>query len=173
MKGFVRISLILFAVLITGKAAAAQVDPFNRERQREEDGKIVKEMLAKAQSEREKKEYEALLEKANTALELSEELEKAFELEQKLSADDKRLAELEKVVKKIRDDLGGDDDEEDDPDADNTGPRDVKDAFLALHRSTLKMVDEVRKTTRFSISVAAIRSSNNVLKLVRFLRFKN
>ena len=56
MRGLVRISLIVFAVLSAGTAVSAQMDPFNRERQREEDAKIVKEMLAKQQSEREKKE---------------------------------------------------------------------------------------------------------------------
>lgn len=173
MRGLVRISLIVFAVLSAGTAVSAQMDPFNRERQREEDAKIVKEMLAKQQSEREKKEHEELLKRADSALELSDALEKAFEQGHQLSADDKRLAELEKVVKKIRDDLGGDDDEEDEAKAAEERPRDVKDAFMALRRSTLKLVDEVKKTTRYSISVAAIRSSNNVLKLVRFLRFRN
>ena len=173
MNSLVRISLFLTCVLIAGTAASAQVDPFNRDRHREEDAKIVKEMLAKAQSEREKKEHEELLERADTALELSDELEKVFEEGQHLAVDDKRLVELEKVVKKIRDDLGGDDDEEEESNADDERPKDVKGAFLALRKSTLKMVDEVKKTTRFSISVAAIRSSNNVLKLVRFLRLRN
>ena len=173
MRGLLRISLIVFAVLFSGSAVSAQMDPFNRERQREEDAKIVKEMLAKQQSEREKKEYEELLKRADSALELSDELEKEFEEGHHLGADDKRLAELEKVVKKIRDDLGGDDDEDDEARKNEEGPKDVKDAFLALRKSTLQLVDEVKKTTRYSISVAAIRSSNNVLKLVRFLRFRN
>ena len=173
MKAFVRITLVLLGVLLAGTAVSAQVDPFNRDRQREEDAKIVKEMLAKAQSEREKKDHEELLERADTALALSDELEKVLEQGQHLTADDKRLVELEKVVKKIRDDLGGDDDEDEEAYVNDERPKDVKDAFLALRRSTLRMVDEVKKTTRFSISVAAIRSSNNVLKLVRFLRFKN
>jgi hypothetical protein len=33
-------------------------------------------------------------------------------------------------------------------------------------------VDELKKTTRFSISAIAIQSSNTVLKLVRFLRLR-
>ena len=171
------ISLIVFAVLFGSVAVSAQIDPFNRDprrAEREEEAKIVKEMLAKQQSEREKKEHEELLKRADTALELSDELDKAFEEGDQLSTEDKRLAELEKVVKKIRDDLGGDDDEdEDESRAVNEGPKDVKDAFLALRRSTLELVEEVKKTTRYSISVAAIRSSNSVLKLVRFLRFRN
>lgn len=178
MRIFRSISLIVFAVLFGSVAVSAQIDPFNRDprrAEREEEAKIVKEMLAKQQSEREKKEHEELLKRADTALELSNELDKAFEEGDQLSIEDKRLAELEKVVKKIRDDLGGDDDDEDEDEAGaaNEGPKDVKDAFLALRKSTLELVDEVKKTTRYSISVAAIRSSNSVLKLVRFLRFRN
>ena len=173
MKFLVRIVFLVFLAAAADTAVSAQVDPFNRDRQREEEEKIVKEMLAKQQSELEKKEHEELLKRADTALELSDELEKAFEEGHHVAGDDKRLVELEKVVKKIRDELGGDDDLEDDEDAAKGRPMDVKDAFLVLRKSTLQLVDEVKKTTRYSISVAAIRSSNNVLKLVRFLRFGN
>ena len=173
MRVLVRILFLVLIAAAAGTAVSAQRDPFNRDREREEEEKIVKEMLAKQQSEREKKEHEELLKRADTALELSDELEKAFEEGQQLPADDKRLAELEKVVKKMRDDMGGDDDKQDDENAAEERPRDVKQAFLALRKSTLQLVDEVKKTTRYSISVAAIRSSNNVLKLVRFLRFGN
>ncbi len=173
MRFLVRILFLVFIAAAAGTAVSAQRDPFDRDRQREEEEKIVKEMLAKQQSEREKKEHEELLKRADTALELSDELEKAFEEGHQVAGDDKRLAELEKVVKKIRDDMGGDDDKEDNEEAVKDRPRDVKDAFLALRKSTLQLVDEVKRTTRYSISVAAIRSSNNVLKLVRFLRFGN
>lgn len=160
-------------LILASASAHAQTDPFNRDQQRREDEKIVKDMLAKQQSEREKKEHEELLRRADTALELADELNEAFQRASVLSAADaKKLAELEKVVKKIRDDLGGDDDEEGEKEAENR-PRDVKSAFIALRKSTLQLVDEVKKTTRFSISAAAIQSSNTVLRLVRFLRFRN
>ena len=79
----------------------AQIDPFNRDAaRREEDAKIVKDMLAKQQSERDKKEHEALLKRAENALEISDELEKALEETQRLTpAEEKKLVELEKVVK--------------------------------------------------------------------------
>ena len=161
-------------VLIAGAVSGfGQADPFNRDPRREEDAKIVKDMLSKQQSEREKKEHEELLKRAETALEISDDLEKALEEgEQLTSAEEKKLVELEKVVKKIRDDLGGDDDEEAEK-AVESGPRDIRDAFNALRKSTLQLVEEVKKTTRFSISAAAIQSSNTVLRLVRLLRFRN
>lgn len=154
--------------------AYAQVDPFNRDRQREEDAKIVKDMLAKQQSAREKKEHEELLKRADTALEISNDLEKAFEESSSLSeSDEKKLVELERVVKKIRDDLGGDDDVEEELELAESRPKDVRDAFESLRKTTVGLVDEVRKTTRYSVSAAAIQSSNAVLRLVRFLRFGN
>ena len=172
MRILLQIVSVLFSVLIVGVVVGfGQADPFNRDPRREEEAKIIKDMLSKQQSEREKKEHGELLERADTALELSDELEKALQDGRRLtSAEEKKLVELEKVVKKIRDDLGGDDDEEAEKEG---GPRDVKDAFIALRKSTLELVDEVKKTTRFSISAAAIQSSNTVLRLVRFLRFRN
>ena len=159
--------------MVGAASGFGQTDPFNRDPRREEDAKIVKDMLAKQQSEREKKEHEELLKRAETALEISDDLEKALEDGKPLTApEEKKLAELEKVVKKIRDDLGGDDDEEAEKGT-GSGPRDIKDVFSALRKSTLQLVDEVKKTTRFSISAAAIQSSNTVLRLVRLLRFRN
>lgn len=155
--------------------AQGQVDPFNRDprREREEEAKIIRDMLAKQQSERDKKEHEELLKRAESALEISDELEKALQEGGQLNpAEEKKLVELEKVVKKIRDDLGGDDDEETEKEG-ASGPKDVKDIFVALRKSTIQLVDEVNKTTRFSISAAAIQSSNTVLRLVRLLRFRN
>jgi hypothetical protein len=40
-----------------------------------------------------------------------------------------------------------------------------------LQNNTVKLVDELRKTTRYSVSVVAVESSNLLLKVVRFLRF--
>ena len=66
--------------------------------------------------------------------------------------------------------------ETDDPVAanseDNPKPSNLEEGFKYLQSTTTKLVDELKKTTRFSISVVAIQTSNNVLKLVRFLRLK-
>ena len=154
-------------------AGYGQTDPFGRDPRREEEAKVIKDMLAKQQSEREKKEHEELLKRAETALLISDDIEKALEDAKELtSAEEKKLVELEKVVKKIRDDLGGDEDEEAENEAES-GPKDLRDVFVALRKSTLQLVEEVKKTTRFSISAAAIQSSNTVLRLVRSLKFRN
>ena len=108
---------------------------------------------------------------------LADQLETAFSNNGSLSAEDKvRLASLEEVVEKIRKELGGEDDGPDGAlqmmDADEPRPSTAEEAFRFLHSTTIKLVDELKKTTRFSISAIAIQSSNNVLKLVKFLRLR-
>ena len=164
---------LVVAVIGVSVSSAQQRDPFSRDPHREEEARIVKEMLSKQQTEREKKEHEELLKRADSVLDLSSQLENAFDASPTLSAADaKKLMELEKVVRKIRDELGGDDDETEEEKVEER-PRDVREAFAALRKSAVNLVEEVKKTTRFSISAAAIQSSNAVLRLVRFLRFRN
>jgi len=138
----------------------------------------LKEMLIKQQIIREKKDYEEMLERGEEALRITKQLQASFEQNKSLSSEDRaRLASLENTVEKIRKELGGGDDTEIAPaEESNTEevpkPSSVEDAFKYLQQTTVKLVDELKKTTRFSISVIAIQTSNNVLKLVRFLRFK-
>jgi hypothetical protein len=136
----------------------------------------VGEMVEKQRILRQKKEYGEMLKRGDEALKLSEELETSFNESESLSPKDlERLAALEKVVGKIRGDLGGGDD--DDKLEDSTGPennarRDVVSAFKFLRSSTVRLVDELKKSSRFSISVAAVESSNAVIRIARFLRLK-
>ena len=41
-----------------------------------------------------------------------------------------------------------------------------------LKTSTAKLVDELKKTTRFSLSATAIQTSNAVLTVARFMRIR-
>jgi molecular chaperone DnaK (HSP70) len=92
--------------------------------------KNIKESLAKSRIEKEKKEFDELLGRGAEALKLSEELEKSFKQNSKLSAEDqKKLDRLEKLVKKIRNELGGDGGEENDVE-DN--PSTIKNALETL-----------------------------------------
>ena len=115
------------------------------------------------------------MKRGDDALKLSEELENSFEKSDTLTTKDlEKLQELEKVVGKIRSELGGNDDDEDDDSSgpENNAKQSTAGAFKFLRDSTIKLVDELKKTTRFSISAAAIQSSNTVLRIARFLRLK-
>ncbi len=134
-----------------------------------------RESLEKTRIEKEKKEYDQMIERGEEALNISEQLETAYAAQGKLSEKEvAKLATVEKIVKKIRDELGGDDDDES-----NAEPRaniralSRADAIKSLRSSTSTLYDELKKTTRFSISATAIQSTNAVLKLARFLRISN
>jgi hypothetical protein len=137
-------------------------------------------MLAKQRLEREKKDYEEMLDRGEEALRLTKQLEVSFEQNKGFSQQDRgRLEALEKVVVKIRKELGADDDayeKEKDriamPPPEELRPSTVEEAFNYLRSTTSKLVDELKKTTRFSVSVIAIQTSNTALKLVKFLRLR-
>ncbi len=133
------------------------------------------EMLAKQRAARDKKDHEEMLERGEEALRLAKQLEASFAQNQDLSRQDKaRLESLEVTVRKIREELGGDDDDDESAAgaADESKPSTIEEAFKYQQSTTVKLVDELKKTTRFSISAVAIQTSNNVLKLVRFLRLR-
>ncbi len=47
----------------------------------------------------------------------------------------------------------------------------LKSAILALNEKAAGLLDELKKSTRYSISVAAIQGSNIIIRLVRYIRF--
>jgi hypothetical protein len=176
--------LILAVLLLTAAAVESHAqdlpDASSRSgRSRRDDQPLgLKEMMAKQKVERERKEHEEMLERGDEALRLTKQLEMSYEQNNGFSSQDRsRLESLEKVVAKIRKELGGDDDNESDnvndaKPVDEPRPSTMEEAFDYLKSTTVKLVDELKKTTRFSVSVVAIQTSNSVLKLVRFLRLK-
>lgn len=136
--------------------------------------KSMQDMLAKQQAEKLKKNHEEMLKRGDEALKLSADLEKSFEAKSAFAPTDvEKLQALEKVVSRIRKDLGGDSDEdkEDDTETQQTPPN-TRDAVTFLRSTTVKLVDELKKTSRFTISAIAIQSTNNVIRLARFLRLR-
>ncbi len=168
---------ILFVMLFAAAAFAQGVDastPSGRQQPKEDLPKNIKETLAKQRIEQEKKDYDELLKRSEEAVKLSEELEKSFADSNKISSDDqKKLDRLEKLVKKIRTELGGDDDGE--PGLDDKekteNPSSMVNAFKTLQSNAAQLFSEIKKSTRYSVSVVAIQTSNALLKLVKFIRF--
>lgn len=184
------IRIFIFIIFTTATCLFAQnadntTSLFPRNNDREEQPKAIQEQLRKLQIEKEKKDHETMLVRGDEALKISEELELKAATNAKLDAKDKaNLESLEKLLKKIRNELGGDDDAESAPESDetdtqpteakpNNNPKDVVDGIKSLRKTTIKLVDELKKTTRFTISAAAIQTTNTVLRITRFLRFWN
>lgn len=172
LSNLIFITILLFLTVIGVSAQIDAPDGGSRNSQssnKEDFPKTVKESLAKSRIDREKKDYDELLQNSVEASKISESLEKNFTQSSKLSADDqKNLDRLEKLARKIRRELGASD-KDDEEEA--VKPSSMLDAFKTLQTSTGSLADEVKKATRYSISVVAIQSSNVFLKVVRFIRF--
>lgn len=171
-RNYKNIFFTIFLVLTAAVFAQAQgsdASSRNGVPPKEEVPKGIQESLAKQRIEREKKDFDEMLERGEEALKLTDQLEKSFAEKNQFTADDqKKLERLEKVVKKIRSEMGGDDDDDEVEDK----PSSIANALEILKDGTTKLVDELKKTSRYTISVVAVESSNALLKVVQFLRFR-
>lgn len=164
--------LLLCALTVTAQQGADN-KPFSPTPDAEQP-KSFREMMQKMRIEQEKKDYEEMLDRAQQALKISEQLEQSFAQRQTLSQSEReKLDNLEKLVKKVRGELGGEDGDKDAGELvdDDPAPGSAADGLKTLQSLTSKLVDELKKTSRFGISAVAIQSTNAVLKVVRFLRF--
>jgi hypothetical protein len=167
-------TLLVMLFCMTALSQLPDASTRNGKPQPEELPKNIQETLAKQRIAQEKKDYEELLERSREAVKLSEELEKSFTSSNQISSEDqKKLDRLEKLVKKIRNDLGGDDDGEADikEKIKDDQPSTVGNAFKTLQSNAAQLFTEIKKSTRYSVSVIAIQTSNALLKLVKFIRF--
>lgn len=163
---------VALVILFTSVFIQAQIDASTSDgrTRKEEFPKPILETLAKKRIEEEKEDFEKLIKRGEEAVKISEELEKAYAQNNTLSSKDKKkLKDLEKLLKKIRSDLGGDDDDENFVEK----PKSMSDAIKSLKDNTVSLLDEIQKTSRHTISAVAIESSNLIIKIVKFLRFGN
>lgn len=132
--------------------------------------KSFRETLEKLRIDKEKKDFAAMIERGEEAVKLTEEVEKAYDRDGRLDQGGlNKLVAVEKLVKKIRNELGGDDDESDNEKVVVATPE--KGSIIKSFRSTaVKLLEELKKTSRFTVSAAAIQASNAVLKFTKLLR---
>ena len=181
---FIRIAfLLIFTLAIFCSVGLAQKGADGKPISLSSDGKddedkptSYKESIEKLRIEKDKKDHQEMVDRGEEAVKLSDEVKKSFEENGKLSNEDlAKVAKVEKIVKKIRTELGGNDDDGDDKDQ-ASGDKPGGDLSLAgavdsLQSKANALYDELKKTTRFTISAAAIFSTNAVLKLAQTLRF--
>lgn len=130
----------------------------------------MKERMIELCIEDTKKDFEEMLERTERVAELTSEIRLSFAENNELSKDDReKLGEVEELLSKIRKELRADDDD----DEKEKRPLSVIEAIDLLQENTTKLVDEIKKTTRHTISAVAIQSSGTVMKLVKWLRFSN
>lgn len=163
--------LALFLTLGAICVDAQMVDASNSRPDAKEDYPTgIKETFAKQRIKAEEKEFDEMIDRSEEAAKISEEVYNSFSTNQKLLADDaKKMERLEKLVKKIRDELGSENADDKDQTSNNS-PLSFNDALKDIRETSSDLVSALKKQGRFSISVVAIENSNALLKLVRFVR---
>ncbi len=164
---------IVLAATVFVHAQGSDASTRNGHPSKEELPKGVLESLAKQRIDREKKDFDEMLERGEEVLKITGQLEKSFAEKNQFSAEDrKKLERLEKVVKKIRNEMGGGGDGGDDDEI-AAQPLSTADALESLKNGTTNLLDELKKTSRYSVSVIAVQTSNTLLRVVQFLRFRS
>ncbi len=124
--------------------------------------------------EENKKQFEELIKRTEDVARLSKEIETSFTENNKLSDEDKdKLKEVEKLLNKIRKELKVSDDGDKDDGDEEEKPKTTLQAIKYLQENSSKLLEEIKQITRYTISAAAVQSTNAVMKIVKFLRFKN
>jgi len=165
----------LFAAVLNSSAQNRQIEEtplLPRDgRQQDEPPQGVRDMLIRMQIEKTKKDFEERLDRADRASKLSRQIESAIEKTSSLSSETRqRIEDLEKLTKDVLNDLGGDaGDLAKEVSEKDQGKTPVSTA-KELDDAVLIMAAELKKTTRFTISAAAIESGGAVLRIVRVLK---
>jgi hypothetical protein len=130
-------------------------------------GSPEEEMLRRAEIRHEEEIHKEMIERADQAALLGDEILSSYRKNNSLTRDDlKRLERLEKLARKIRGGAGGSDDDEElrDP------PGRIEGAVSRLAELSGDLKKSVLKTSRLVISAAVIERSNEVIELIRHIR---
>jgi hypothetical protein len=130
-------------------------------------GSPEEEMLRRAEIRHEEENHKEMVERADEAAQLGDEILASYKQNHSLTRDDlKKLERLEKLARKIRGGAGGSDDDEQlrDP------PGKIEGAVSRLASLTGDLKKSVLKTSRLVISAGVIERSNEMIELIRHIR---
>ncbi|HEY6047070.1 MAG TPA: hypothetical protein VIU65_10740 [Pyrinomonadaceae bacterium] len=117
----------------------------------------------------EKKAYEENVARAKEAQQLAADLKSSYEAKDAFTSEDqKKLERLEKLTRRIRNEAGGSDSEDDQKDLPST----LKSAVSALADMAEGLFKEVKKTPRKVVSANIIGQANKLIEVIRFVRDK-
>ncbi|HEX8560539.1 MAG TPA: hypothetical protein VF668_20760 [Pyrinomonadaceae bacterium] len=130
-------------------------------------GSPEEEMLRRAAIRHEEESHKELVERADEAAQLGDEILASYKKNNSLTRDDlKKLERLEKLARKIRGGVGGSDDDEQLPDP----PGRIGGAVARLSELSGALKKSVLKTSRLVISAAVIERSNELIELIKHIR---
>lgn len=115
----------------------------------------------------EKKAYEEHVARAKEAKQLAADLKTAYDAKQAFSSEDqKRLERLEKLTRRIRNEVGGSESNQDPRDL----PTSMAEAVKSLATTAGELSEQVEKTPRHVISASIIDQANKLITIIQFLR---
>jgi len=115
----------------------------------------------------EKKAYEEHVARAKEASDIANALKTSYAASNTFNAaDQKKLERLEKLTKRIRNEVGGSEMDANPRDI----PHTVGDAVNALADMAKELYDEVEKTPRRVVSASLIEQANKLLTVIQFVR---
>ena len=115
----------------------------------------------------EKKAYDEHVARAKEASDLAAALKTSYAATNVLNAaDQKKLERLEKLTKRIRNEVGGSEMDADPRDLPSTVP----DGINAMADMAKELYDEVEKTPRRIVSASLIEQANKLLAVIQFVR---
>ena len=170
---------LVVALALCGRAAAQQPStikprasaPSDRTSSRTSDdddqSSPTDEMLRSAEIKRLEMSRKENLGRAREAAQLGAEIREAFEHQKSLSASElKKVGRIEKLARSIRNEAGGDDDEQGLKDP----PAGLETALCRLSELCDELRKKVEKTPRHVVSAAVIASANQVIALAKHIR---
>jgi flagellar biosynthesis GTPase FlhF len=117
----------------------------------------------------EKKAYEANVARAKEAQQLAADLKSSYEAKDAFTAEDqKKLERLEKLTRRIRNEAGGSDSEDDEKDLPST----LKSAVSSLADMAEGLCKEVKRTPRKVLSATIIGQANKLIGMIQYVREK-
>ena len=125
------------------------------------------DMMVKRRIRMEEKEHQENVDRAREAAQIGAELHSAYSNSHRLSAVDfKKLDRLEKITKKIREEVGG---------SNGDGipekvPSDVQSALERIDHVADSLKTRMEKTPRMVVSAAVIDTANELLDLIKIVR---
>lgn len=116
---------------------------------------------------KEKKDYEEHVERAQEARDLAAELQKTYEIAHSFNAADyKKLERLEKLTRRVRNEVGGSQTDADPKELPGTHDE----AVSVLADMARELCDEVEKTPRRVVSASIINQANKLIAIIQYVR---
>lgn len=154
----------LLLIAIAPVATFAQQEE-KQDEKKEPPSEGFNDTLRRMQIKREEEEHKKLVKSAQQAAEIADTLTENSNGTKLDHAAEKKLKEIEKAAKQIRNNIGSGND-----DKDFDTPKTLDEGIKRLAANSKKLKEEMEKTTRRMISAAVLITANDILRLIKVLR---